>query len=136
MGSVITGNYLGNKKVELTHELSGAKITTDAPPDNQGEGRSFSPTDLVAAALGSCIMTIIGIYADNHNLHIEKMTMRVEKNMGQQPRRIASLPVHIHLPKNIPFDERTKIEAAARACPVHKTLGDDCDAPILFRYDL
>src|SRR5688572_4195709 len=95
----ITGKYIGNKKTELVHEPSGAKLVTSAPVDNQGDGSSFSPTDLLAASLAACQMTVMSIVADRDGIPIEGSHFAVEKHMQQSPRRIAKLPVVIHLPE-------------------------------------
>ncbi len=135
MASTITGIYQGQKKILLTHELSGTTITTDAPPDNNGEGSSFSPTDLVAAALPSCVMTIITIVAERDQIDISGMRAEVEKHMNENPRRIKALPVKIWLPAHLNDKQRKKLEAAARACPVHKSLGSTIDISIEFIYE-
>lgn len=136
MGKNITARYIGNKRVELTHEDSGAKILTDAPKDNQGEGRAFSPTDLFAASLGSCLMTIMAIVAEREGIDLTGMRMEMEKQMAAGPRRIVALPVGIHLPRSIEDKDRKRLENAARACPVHKSLHPDIDAGVEFIYDV
>jgi uncharacterized OsmC-like protein len=136
MASIITGEYTGDKQVRVIHQLSGKSMMTDAPPDNQGKGRDFSPTDLVAAALGSCVMTIISIVAERDGIDIQGMTMRVEKHMSTEPRRIGEMPLEIHLPKSLEDSQRQTLENAARACPVHKSLHPDIKAEIVFTYDL
>jgi putative redox protein len=132
----ISGKYLGNKKVELTHLPSGSVIRTDAPKDNQGEGSLFSPTDLVAAGLGSCLLTIIAIVAERDDINVVGMHMNVEKHMASSPRRIAQLPVSIHLPSAIDEPDRGKLEAAARACPVHHSLAIETKIALNFIYDV
>ena len=132
----ITGKYLGQKKCELRHEPSGSILVTEAPKDNGGEGLSFSPTDLVGAALGSCIMTTIAIVAERGGVSVEGMYMRVEKHMNQDPRRIAQLPVEIHMPEALQPTERQKLERAGLACPVHKSLHAEVQMPIHFIYDV
>lgn len=136
MSVVIVGRYTGNKKCELVHEPSGSILKTEAPRDNGGEGLSFSPTDLVGAALGSCIMTTIAIVAERSGLSVAGMHMRVEKHMGTEPRRIAELPVIIHLPESLAAADRQKLERAGLACPVHKSLHAEVRMPVEFVYDV
>lgn len=136
MSVKITGHYQGKKKVELVHVDSGSKIVTDAPRDNSGDGSKFSPTDLVAAAFGSCVMTTIAIVAERGGISVEGMHMSVEKHMNQDPRRIGSLPLEIHMPENLQPHERQKLERAALGCPVHHSLHPDIRADISFRYDV
>ncbi len=114
---------------------SQTELTTDAPLDNQGRGESFSPTDLVATALGSCMLTVMGILARTLNLDIAGTTATVEKEMTTtSPRRIASLAVHIHVPHALTPEDRQKLERAAHTCPVHKSLHPDVHAPIAFTW--
>jgi putative redox protein len=136
MSVAISGKYVGAKKVELRHEPSGSVIVTEAPRDNGGEGKSFSPTDLVAAALGSCILTTIALVAERGGLNVGGMHMHVEKNMHDDPRRLGSLPVRIHLPKSLREHERQKLERAGLACPVHRSLSPEVQAVIGFVYDV
>lgn len=136
MSVVITGNYIGQKKVELTHEPSGSVMITEAPRDNGGEGKSFSPTDLVAAAFGSCVMTTIAIVAERGGLSVAGMRMRIEKIMNPDPRQIAELPLVVHLPANLEIYDRQKLERAALSCPVHKSMGHEVRMPIQFVYDV
>ena len=127
--------YEGQLHCALTHEPSGTVINTDAPKDNMGRGEAFSPTDLVAAALGSCMLTIMGIAAAKHNIDIKGTTVQVSKEMITAPvRRIGSISVTLHMPAGIPEDKRNMLEAAAHSCPVHKSLHPDLQTPILFIY--
>ena len=132
----MTGRYLGNKKVELLHELSGTRITTAAPLDNNGDGSSFSPTDLFSASLGACMMTVMGIVADRDGIDLTRMTMSLEKHMNQSPRRVARIPVTLHLPRSLTPEQRTKLEKTAHACPVNSSLHSDIEAPVEFVYDV
>lgn len=136
MSVEITGRYLGSKKLELTHQQSGSTLVTEAPRDNGGDGMSFSPTDLVAAAFGSCVLTTIAIVAERSGLSVEGMHMRVEKHMQQEPRRIGNIPLTVHLPQTLGDAERRKLETAAKACPVHKSLHPEVQAQIEFIYDI
>ena len=132
----IQGRLLGGKKVELLHEPSGVRIVTDAPLDNHGEASSFSPTDLVAGALGACMMTVLAIVAERHHLDLSGMRMEAEKIMSAEPRRIGQVPITLHLPAGLGAADRARLEAAARVCPVHKSLHPDVQASVSFVYDV
>ncbi len=131
--------YEGQLHCAATHGPSGATLATDAPVDNHGRGESFSPTDLVATALGACVMTIMGIVAERHQIDLTGTRIRVSKEMIQQPvRRIGRLPVTVTIPADkaaqVAAADRTKIETAARHCPVHQSLHPDIDSPIEFEW--
>ncbi len=126
--------YKGLKHCELVHEPSSMKIETDAPKDNGGRGESFSPTDLVGAALASCILTTMAIVAERDGIVFENASAEVSKEMSAQPRRIASLPVHVTMSAKLTPEQRQKLENAAHHCPVHKSLHPDVQAPIVFQY--
>jgi putative redox protein len=132
----MTGEYLGHKKVRLVHGPSGEVLITEAPKDNGGEGKSFSPTDLVAAAFGACVITTIAIVAERSGISVQGMRMSVEKHMRQEPRRVGSMPLIVHLPAALSEQDRRKLEAAGRACPVHKTLHPEVEAEITYVYDV
>jgi putative redox protein len=136
MGVLIEGFYLGNKRTKLVHDPSGAELLTDAPRDNAGQGAFFSPTDLVAGALGACMMTIMGIVAERSEIDLSGMTMRVEKEMRSAPRRIGTLSLVLHLPARLPEEQRRKLESAARACPVEQSLHPDIPLSVEFLYDV
>lgn len=115
--------YQGDLRTEMTHTKSGQKVITDAPTDNHGKGEAFSPTDLVATALGSCAVTIMGIAADNHDIDILGTRLEVTKTMASDPRRIEKAEVVIYMPDNNYSDKEKKIlTAAALGCPVMATL--------------
>ena len=135
MSVAITGTYKGNLNVELTHGPSGAVIKTAAPVDNNGDGSSFSPTDLVASAAAACMMTIMAIVAERDGIDLSGMRMSLEKHMSADPRRIASVPTLIHMPASVPEDKRAKLEKAALSCPVHKSLHPEVETPVQFVYD-
>lgn len=127
--------YQGELRCEATHGPSGVQLRTDAPVDNHGRGESFSPTDLVATALGACVLTILGIQADKHDIDLSGARVVVEKHMSVDlPRRIARLPVKVTVP--VQFDDRvrTVLERAAHTCPVHQSLHPDIDKPIEFNW--
>lgn len=127
--------YQGDLHCKAVHGPSGTVLTTDAPKDNQGRGESFSPTDLVATALGSCMLTVMGILARTLQIDIAGTTATVEKEMAAAPvRRIQSLKVRIHVPHALSEDNKLKLERAAHTCPVHKSLHPDVDAPIEFTW--
>jgi uncharacterized OsmC-like protein len=131
----ITARYEGQLRCHATHGPSGAGVLTDAPVDNHGKGEAFSPTDLVATALPTCMMTIMGIYAERHGISLVGMTARTEKEMTKTPpRRIASLRTVITVPIAADHPQREALENAAHTCPVHKSLHPDIDAPIEFVY--
>jgi putative redox protein len=135
MAVEITGRYSGHLKTELTHGPSGVVLRTAAPADNRGDGSSFSPTDLVAAALASCMVTTMAIVAERDGLDLSGVTFRVEKHMSGDPRRIARLPVVIHLPAHLPPEARLKLERAAHTCPVHRSLLPEVEKDVQFVYD-
>lgn len=126
--------YEGDLRVAARHGPSGTRLNTDAPVDNEGKGESFSPTDLVATALGSCISTLMGIYARRHDIDLTGMKIRVEKHMSAEPRRIGRLPVTVDVPVALDDRHRVAIERTALTCPVHQSLHPDIDAPIEFVY--
>ena len=127
--------YEGHLHCVLTHGPSGAVINTDAPKDNMGRGEAFSPTDLVAAALGSCLLTVMGIQANRHQIDMQGAHADVSKEMVTVPqRRIGKITVIIHMPQGIPEDKRSMLEAAAHSCPVHQSLHPDTDIKVQFIY--
>jgi len=127
--------YQGELRCQATHGPSGTTLLTDAPADNQGKAESFSPTDLVAVALGSCMLTIMGIVARRHAWDLTGTTVRVEKHMVTAPvRRIGRLPVEITVPVHLTDEQRQMLERAARTCPVHHSLHPDIEAPVTFHW--
>ena len=124
--------YKGALRTEATHIRSGNTIITDAPTDNKGKGEAFSPTDLVATALASCMLTIMGIKANEMNINIEGASAEVKKIMAAGPRRIAQVIIVINIP--ISADEKTKniLEKAALTCPVDKSLSDSMIRDVKF----
>lgn len=127
--------YSGNKKCDLQHP-DGARIRTDAPKDIGGDASAFSPTDLVAAGLASCILTTMAMFAERNGLSLEGAKASLEKHMTTppSPRRIGRLPVSVTLPASVPAEWRERVERAGRSCPVHASLHPDVDAPITFKY--
>jgi len=128
--------YQGDLHCKAVHGPSSTELATDAPTDNQGRGESFSPTDLVATALGTCMLTVMGIMARTLNIDIAGTTATVEKEMtSSAPRRIESLAVKIRIPHSITPENRQKLERAAHTCPVHKSLHPDIHTPIEFTWE-
>jgi putative redox protein len=130
----IDTEYLGDLHCEAEHGPSGVTLTTDAPEDNHGRGESFSPTDLVATALGTCIATILGIQADKHDLDLTGIEITVEKEMAADPRRIDTLRTEVRMPTVLDEQMRTRLERAARHCPVDESIHPDIDVPIRFHW--
>ena len=126
--------YEGGLRCKAIHKKSGTLISTDAPLDNEGKGESFSPTDLVATALGTCMLTIMGIAARNHHIDMKGTTAEVTKTMASEPRRISKLEVLIHMANDHPPKERKILEAAAHGCPVGRSLHSDLDETVSFVY--
>ena len=130
--------YEGALRCSCEHGPSGVLLKTDAPVDNQGKGESFSPTDLVATALGACMMTIMGIVARRHGLPIEGTTITVLKEMVQEPvRRIGKLSVVFHVKNGASLSgkDRKLLEQAAYTCPVHKSLHPDIQIAAVFHWE-
>jgi putative redox protein len=126
--------YEGDLHCKALHGPSRNQLQTDAPVDNQGKGESFSPTDLLATALGTCMLTTMGIYARRHNIDLKGTTVRVEKHMIDNPRRIGKLVVDFNMPSKFNDKERQALENAALTCPVHKSLDPKIEIPIQFYY--
>ena len=127
-------NYLGDLRTSAIHIASDKNIITDAPIDNQGKGEAFSPTDTVATALASCLLTIMGIKARDLNIDIKNTTAEVAKIMGSKPRRISEIQITVNFTKS--YDQRIKkiLEKAALACPVSNSLHPDLKQNILFNW--
>ena len=128
--------YKGDLRTEALHVRSGVKIITDAPPDNQGRGEFFSPTDLVATALGSCMITIMGIAARTHGFNIDGTEAVITKVMTSNPRRIGEIIITFNFP-DIPYSEKQKeiIEKAGLTCPVALSLHPELKQSITFHFN-
>jgi putative redox protein len=125
--------YKGDLRNEAVHQPSGTHLNTDAPKDNHGKGESFSPSDLVATALGSCMLTIMGIAARNMKIDLKGARVTVQKEMVTTPqRRIGKLGVKIQVPGKLTDEQKQKLENAAHTCPVHKSLHPDIQIPVEF----
>jgi putative redox protein len=123
MSVEISGKYIGGLSLEMTHGPSKVKLLTDPPLDNGGMASSYSPTDLVATALGSCMLSVVAIAAKKENILLEGMNFKVSKHMSSDlPRRISCLDVKIQLPKSLSEPQRTKLMDTANACPVIQSL--------------
>ena len=127
-------NYLGDLRTSAIHIASDKNIITDAPIDNQGKGEAFSPTDTVATALASCLLTIMGIKARDLNIDIKNTTAEVSKVMASNPRRISEIQITVNFTRS--YDQRIKkiLEKAALACPVSNSLHPDLKQNILFNW--
>ncbi|MGB7356027.1 MAG: OsmC family protein [Acidobacteriaceae bacterium] len=126
--------YQGDLHCRAVHGPSGTELNTDAPKDNQGRGESFSPTDLVATALATCMLTTMGILARTLAIDMAGATATVEKEMTPPPRRIQRLTARIHVPKALSAEDQQKLERAAHTCPVKKSLHPDVEMPITFTW--
>ena len=129
----INGTYNGNLRCELSHP-SNTIIHTDAPKDNRGEGKFFSPTDLLAASLASCILTIVGIRARDKGIDIGNPSFQVNKAMASNPRMVAKLKVEIIYDVPIPLEERAYLEEEGRNCPVALSLAESIQQELSFQY--
>jgi putative redox protein len=133
--AIIKTIYLGELRTDNEHLQSGNKVITDAPTDNRGKGEYFSPTDLLATALGSCIMTIMGIKARDNGIDLEGTTVDVTKIMASEPRRVAEVVVEFHFPKKGYSDkERQLVESVAGTSPVPLSLHPELKQTLLFNW--
>ena len=131
--SNITTIYKGELRTIATHTFSGTELITDAPLDNNGKAEFFSPTDLVATALGSCMLTIMGIAARNHNFNIDGTTVKTTKIMGSNPRRIVEIVLEFTFPNPSQYSEKDKkfIEVSTRECPVARSIHPDIKQTVI-----
>lgn len=132
----VTASYEGEKHCEIIHGPSQSKIATDAPKDNNGRGELFSPTDLVAAATGSCMLTVMAIMAEKDGIDLGGAYTTIEKEMIPNPRRIGKLNVNIFMPEKIEEAYRKKLENTAHTCPVRQSLNKEMEIPVQFHYTL
>lgn len=133
--ATVTLTYQGDLRVECVHVESGTTLVTDAPKDNNGQGRSFSPTDLCAASVAACATTIMGIYGKNHDLDLTGMKAEVVKIMASDPRRIARLEITWTMP-NKPYTaaQKSSLENSVRTCPLFASLHPDMEKHIVFHW--
>jgi len=131
----MNGEYLGHLRTQDVHQLSGTKIITDAPPDNNGKGEAFSPTDLVCAALASCMMTIMGILAQRENIELTGMRYDITKIMTSNPRKIAEVQINFSHP-SLQADnvQKEKLKRAALTCPVALSLAETLKQTVTFNF--
>jgi putative redox protein len=127
--------YSGNLRCQAVHLASGSMIQTDAPVDNHGKGEAFSPTDLAATSLGNCMLTVMGIKAQQHNWDITGATVEITKHMANDPRRISGIDALITFPAR-DYDDKTKqiLEHTARTCPVSLSLHPDISQNMTFNW--
>lgn len=132
----IKTTYLGKLRTEAEHLQSGSKLLTDAPLDNHGEGKNFSPTDLFATALGSCMLTIMGISAETYGFSLEGTVIYTEKVMAANPRRVSELILDIHFPEGNNYSDKIKkiLESAAKSCPVANSINPEIKKTLNFHY--
>jgi putative redox protein len=127
--------YLGDLRTEIIHLRSGSKITTDAPVDNKGKGENFSPTDMVASALGSCIFTIMGIAAREHSFSIDESTCKITKIMTDSPRKISEIKIEFDFTGNTYTDKQKKIlEYCVKTCPVALSLNESVFQNVILNF--
>ena len=134
MAVEMSGRYAGNLKVDLHHGPSGVEIRTAAPVDNNGDGSSFSPTDLLAVSLGTCMVTVMAIYAERHGLPFAGTSFVLEKHMRADPRRVDAIPVTVRMPAALTAEQRERLEHIALTCPVHRSLLPEITREITFEY--
>ncbi|OYV07001.1 MAG: osmotically inducible protein OsmC [Verrucomicrobiales bacterium VVV1] len=128
-------DYEGDLHCSAVHLPSGTRLSTDAPVANNGRGESFSPTDLVATALGACMATVIGIVAKRKEIQVEGMKVAVRKFMSDdQPRRISKLELDLDIPLPADHPERKLLESAARGCPVHHSIHPDIEVKMNWKW--
>ncbi len=125
MSTEISAEYVGDEQVRLTHGPTGAVIITDLPPDNGGKGRMFSPTDLFASALASCVLTIMAKVAARENIPFEGSSIVIVKEMSESPRRVAGFAARVKFLPGLSPVQRAKLMACVKACPVHRSLHPD-----------
>ena len=125
---------VGDLRTEVIHSATDSKIITDAPLDNKGEGRTFSPTDLLAVSVGSCMVTTMGIAADQFGIELGKVTCSVKKEMNLKPRRVAKLKMVINFHDEVPEEHRRNLELSALNCPAHKSLSSNVKQETEFNY--
>ncbi len=128
--------YLGNLRTKNEHLKSGVSFITDAPIDNKGKGEAFSPTDTVATGLANCMLTTMGIKADDLDIDISGSTAEVTKIMASDPRRIARIEIIMHFPADISERNQKILEHTARTCPVEFSLHPDIERALSFHWDL
>ena len=131
----MTGIYLGDLRTEATHLKSGNTIITDAPPDNNGKGEAFSPTDLTCASLNSCMMTLMGMLAQREGIDLKGLRSEIVKIMASNPRKIEEVRIRFYHPNLIATDvQKEKLKRAALTCPVALSLNDSLKQSVIFDF--
>ncbi|CAN5206498.1 OsmC family protein [soil metagenome] len=124
--------YQGNLRCSITHMQSGTIIETDAPTDNRGNGERFSPTDTVCVGLATCIITTMGIKAQDLNVELKGASLEVTKHMFSEPRRIGKIDVVLNLPGSIDEKNRIILERVGDTCPVKKSLHPELEVNVKY----
>ena len=132
----IRSKYKGGLRTEAIHVHSRNALITDAPTDNQGKGETFSPTDLLSASLGSCMLTVMGIRANDNNLNIEGTSIKTTKIMAANPRRVSEIVIEFNIPHSYNDNDRNLLEDAALNCPVAKSLHANIKQSVSFNYSV
>lgn len=130
----ISGKYLGDLRCSATHLNSQSEILSDAPTDNHGKGEKFSPTDLMATSLALCMMTIMGIEANKHQIELGEISFDLNKLMGSNPRKIKKVKIEFNFKKTFSEEEQKIIEEAAKNCPVALSFSTDITQEVIFKY--
>lgn len=132
----IRTKYTGDLRTSATHVQSAETLITDAPVDNRGKGENFSPTDLLATALGSCMLTIMGICAREHHFNIDGTKVSITKVMASNPRRVSEVVLELYFPSNSYTEKQKKlIKVAAETCPVALSLHPDLKQTVILHFD-
>lgn len=133
--ATITLNYMGQLRTEVIHVKSDTKLITDAPTDNQGKGESFSPTDLLCVSLATCMLTIMGISIQNHNMRIGEITSEVTKHMSSNPRRVSGIDIVFSFTNHVLSEkEKSVLKIAAETCPVALSISNNTAVNLSFKW--
>ena len=134
--TTIESKYWGELRTESTHVRSGQTLLTDAPVDNNGKGETFSPTDLLVTALGTCMLTVMGIVAREHGINIDGATCSLVKMMASNPRRVSEVQIVLNFPKEGVYSDKEKaiLERSALTCPVAKSVHPDLIQHVIFNF--
>ena len=130
-----TVKYTGNLRTQATHQKSGKEIISDAPTDNNGKGEAFSPTDLLSTSLVSCMITVMGIAAENRGISFENVNAELTKEMVSEPRRVQRISINIFIKDKWTEKERRLLESVAKNCPVAKSLSKEIEQKVDFVYN-
>lgn len=128
------GSYLGNLRTQVEHLASASRLETDAPKDNQGKGELFSPTDLLASALGTCMVTIIAIRARDKGIDLNAIDFEAEKFMQSNPRKVAKIRLKLKMKASLTKEQRSYLESEGLNCPVALSLHPDLKQEVIFEY--